>query len=182
MAKHYIGTQCLSKLLLALLVLVISQARAQLYLFDPANELPFSPECTQALTAEVDCSVLETGGTTYSRDVELTVEILDKMCTEQCKASLKAYRQAVSAACEHEEYDTARNASVRGDLGVYLPIVLPDYYITNHNQRCLMDSNGDYCILKLQEADSIDHCDKCNLWTFREKLNNAYFANDYLLE
>ncbi|KAL2843408.1 hypothetical protein BJX68DRAFT_257450 [Aspergillus pseudodeflectus] len=152
------------------LVLGASITRAQLHLFNQGT-LPFSSECNSAMAAQLDCSVLETGGTMYTRDAELTVDILDGMCTEQCKASLKAYREAVEAACVHEE------AAL-----VYKPIVLPDYYITNYNQRCLRDSNGEYCSLKLQEADSVDHCDECNLWTFREKLDNGYFANDDLLE
>jgi hypothetical protein len=104
------------------------------------------------------------------------------MCTEQCKASLKAYREAVEATCVHEEYDATKHDTSEGSPGVYKPIFLPDYYITNYNQHCLTDSNGEYCSLKLQEADSIDHCDECNLWTFREKLDNGYFANEDLLE
>ncbi|KAL2786993.1 hypothetical protein BJX66DRAFT_341680 [Aspergillus keveii] len=167
---------------LRFLVLGASTACAQLYLFNPEHPFQLSPECNSALTAEVDCGLLETGGTMYTRDADLTADILDQMCTVQCKASLKTYREAVDSACKDEEYDTAKNATVQGSSGVYMPIVLPDYYITNYNQRCLKDINGEYCVLKLQEADSVDKCDECTLLTLREKLNNGYFSTDYLLE
>jgi hypothetical protein len=165
----------------AWLVLGASTTRVQLHFFNEGT-LSFSPECNSALAAELDCTALETGSFMYTHDAELTADILDQMCTEKCKASLKAYRGAVEAACTHDEYDATKHDTGDGNPGVYKPIVLPDYYITNYNQRCLTDSNGEYCALKLQEAETIDHCDECNLWTFREKLDNGFFANDDLLE
>ncbi|KAL2788492.1 hypothetical protein BJX66DRAFT_327064 [Aspergillus keveii] len=166
---------------LTLLALWASTNRAQLHFFNPGT-LQFSPECNSALAAELDCTVLETGGFMYTREAELTADILDQMCTEKCKAFLKVYREAVEAACTHDKYDATKHDTGEGNPGVYKPIVLPDYYITNYNQRCLTDSNGEYCALKLQEAETVDHCDECNLWTFREKLDNGFFANDDLLD
>jgi hypothetical protein len=83
------------------------------------------------LAAELDCTILETGGFMYTRDAELTADILDQMCTEKCKASLKLYREAVEAACTHDEYDATKHDTGDGNPGVYKPIVLPDYFITN---------------------------------------------------
>jgi hypothetical protein len=167
---------------LTLLALLVVTARAQLHLFNPENALPFSADCNSALTAEVDCSLFEVGNTLYTRDFNFTVEVLDQMCSENCKASLQTYREAVETACLHDEFDTSNNATISGNSGVYLPIVLPDYYITNHNQRCLVDEAGEYCILKLQNTDSVDECDECSLRTFREKLDNGYFYQGYLME
>ncbi|KAI9372232.1 hypothetical protein BJX61DRAFT_542930 [Aspergillus egyptiacus] len=161
MAKQHAPSPSVSHLLIVLLSLGVSITRAQLHLFNSPNGLPFSPECVRALTAEVDCSVLETGSTMYTRETDLTVKILDQMCTEQCKASLKAYRDALKL--------HARASNI-------IPPTMPPY------KRCLVDSAGDYCILRLQQAESVDHCDECNLWTFREKLYNGYFYNEYLME
>lgn len=167
---------------LTLLAWLVVTAHAQLHLFNPGNVLPFSAGCNGALTAEVDCSLFEVGGTLYTQDFNFTVEVLDQMCSENCKASLQTYREEVESACLHDEFDTSNNAAIAGNSGVYLPIVLPDYYITNHNQRCLVDEAGEYCILKLQKIDSVDGCDECSVRTFREKLNNGYFYQDYLME
>ncbi|KAL4946976.1 hypothetical protein BDW69DRAFT_134047 [Aspergillus filifer] len=171
MARQHVASSRVFHSLMVLLILMLSKSRAQLHLFNSVNESPFSPECRRALAAKVDCTVLETGSTMYTRDADLTVEILDRMCTEQCKTSLRAYRKTVEAACENDEFDTADNATMQSASGVHLPIVLSDYYLTNYNQRCLADSKGEYCAFRLQEAEKVDHCDECNLWTFREKLD-----------
>ncbi|RDW93890.1 LysM peptidoglycan-binding domain-containing protein [Aspergillus mulundensis] len=118
----------------------------------------------------------------YTRNGNFTAEVLGQMCTEQCKASLKSYREAVEAACANDEYDSAKNATIKGSSGLYKPIVLPDYYLTNYNQRCLVDGEGEYCILKLQNPEGLDKCDECRLRTLREKLNNGYFYADDLME
>jgi hypothetical protein len=60
--------------------------------------------------------------------------------------------------------------------------VLPDYYPTNYNHRCLLDVDGNYCLFHLQSTNSQDECDACGLRMFQTELSNSYFYNDDLAE
>ncbi|KAL2812691.1 hypothetical protein BJX63DRAFT_432393 [Aspergillus granulosus] len=128
----------------ALLTHFVTTAQAQLHLFNPSNPLPFSPECNRALTAAVNCTTIEST-TSAHKPMELsnvTIEFLDQLCAEECKASVKVYRGAVKTACANEDLIAASNASVigQGTSGVYAPIALPDHYVNNYNEHCLQDS------------------------------------------
>ncbi|RAL00815.1 uncharacterized protein BO80DRAFT_407163 [Aspergillus ibericus CBS 121593] len=105
------------------------------------------------------------------------------MCTNECKASIASYREAVEKACADDQYDDRGNStSITASSGVYRPIVLPDYYVTNYNQRCLKDNDGEYCLFHLQSTDTQDECDICGLRMFQTEISNGYFYYDDLAE
>ena len=70
----------------------------------------------------------------YKLTVNLTSDILDSMCTDECKTSIASYRKAVQKACASDEYvDRGNSTSYVGSSGIYNPIVLPDFYFTNYD-------------------------------------------------
>ncbi|PYI11039.1 hypothetical protein BO78DRAFT_466691 [Aspergillus sclerotiicarbonarius CBS 121057] len=156
-------------------------AEIQLFTSDALPSL--SPGCAAALTAKLSCAFIETGNSMYQLTTDLTEDHLDQMCTDECKASIASYREAVEVACADDEYDDrGGSTSIKGSSGVYRPIVLPDYYFTNYNQRCLKDSDGGYCLFHLQSTDTQDECDTCGLRMFQAEISNSYFYNDDLAE
>lgn len=160
---------------LIMLVLRAAPAWADIQLFT-LDEFPsLSSECVAALTATLSCAFIESGNSMYQLTADLTEELLDQMCTDECKTSIGSYREAVDTACADDEYDD-------GGSSKYRPIVLPDYYFTNYNQRCLKDSDGNYCLFHLQSIDTPDECDACGLQMFLAELSNSYFYNDELAE
>lgn len=171
---------------LAVLAILASRAAltaAQMQLYTPEEFTSLSSECATALSGNLSCSFIETGDTMYKLTVNLTSDILDSMCTDECKTSIASYRKAVQKACASDEYDDRGNStSYVGSSGVYNPIVLPDFYFTNYDQRCLKDSQGNYCYLHLKSTDSQDECDECGLQMFQAEISNGYFYNDDLAE
>ncbi|RHZ56168.1 LysM peptidoglycan-binding domain-containing protein [Aspergillus thermomutatus] len=167
----------------ALLALHGAISEAQIQLFAADGGLPFSTECNAALSANLSCNLLETGGSMYHLTANLTADMLDQMCTDECKSSIATYRQAVEAACANDEYHSTNNAtSYIGSSGVFMPVVLPDMYITNFHQRCLKDANGNYCALQLQSSTTLADCDECSIRMFQQELKNGYFYNEDLAE
>ncbi|PWY95959.1 hypothetical protein BO94DRAFT_571459 [Aspergillus sclerotioniger CBS 115572] len=155
-------------------------ACAEIQLFT-SDEFPsLSPGCVAALTASLSCAFIESGNSMYQFTTDLTPDHLDQMCTDECKTSIASYREAVETACADDKYDDGDSS--KGTSGVYRPIVLPDYYFTNYNQRCLKDSDGNYCLFHLQSTDTQDECDACGLRMFQAELRNGYFYNDDLAE
>ncbi|CAI7624471.1 unnamed protein product [Penicillium pancosmium] len=135
------------------------------------------------MTANLSCQVLEAGTGMYQLTANISSETLQAMCTDECRNSIASYRKTVEAACADDEYDDSGNStSATASTGIYRPIVLADYYFTNHDQRCLQDSDGEYCLFHLQSTDSQDECDKCGLRMFQAELSNSYFYNDDLAE
>lgn len=126
---------------LAVLAILASRAAlsaAQMQLYTPEEFTSLSSECATALSGNLSCSFIETGDTMYKLTVNLTSDILDSMCTDECKTSIASYRKAVQKACASDEYDDRGNStSYVGSSGIYNPIVLPDFYFTNYDQRVL---------------------------------------------
>lgn len=168
---------------LAILALGVTPTLADIQLFT-SDALPsLSSACVAALTANISCTALEAGNTMYQLTTNLTRDFLDQMCTDECKSSISAYRKAAENACAEDEFDDRGNSSsITGSSGVYRPIVLPDYYFTNYNQRCLKGNSGEYCLFHLQSTDSQKECDECGLRMFQAEISNGYFYNDDLAE
>ncbi|KAL6228628.1 hypothetical protein BDW75DRAFT_246522 [Aspergillus navahoensis] len=169
--------------LLAVLCVAAAPSWAALQLFTPDSLPPLSSGCTAALSANLSCTLMEFGDTMYQLTVNLTTDMLDDMCSEECMESIAAYRREVENACADDEYDDSGNStSTSANSATYRPIVLPDYYLTNHKQRCLKDSTGNYCVLYLQSTDNQNECDACGLQMFQAEISNGYFYNDDLAE
>lgn len=142
-----------------------------------------SSQCISAMTANLSCQVLEVGTGMYQLTANISSETLQAMCTDECRNSIASYRKTVETVCADDEYDDSGNStSATASAGIYRPIVLADYYFTNHDQRCLQDSDGTYCLFHLQSIDSQDECDMCGLRMFQTELSNSYFYNDDLAE
>ncbi|CEL11919.1 hypothetical protein ASPCAL15013 [Aspergillus calidoustus] len=170
--------------LLAALSVAAAPSWALIQLFNSDTLPPLSPGCTAALSSNLSCGVMETGDTMYQLTVNLTTDMLDEMCSQECLNSIAAYEQKVEVECANDEFDDSGN-STRASAsasGVYRPIVLPAYYLTNHKQRCLKDSDGGYCVLHLQATNDQDECDHCGLQMFQAELSNSYFFNNDLAE
>lgn len=169
--------------LLAVLALNAAHAWGGMQLLTAGDFSSLSSDCVSALTAELSCSLMETGSTMYHLTVNMTVDLLDQMCTDECKKSIASYRAAVENACANDEYeDLYESVSAGNSSETYRPIILPDYYFTNYNQRCLKNSEDSYCLFHLQSTDSQDECDSCGLRMFQAELSNSYFYNDDLAE
>ncbi|KAL3493380.1 hypothetical protein BJX62DRAFT_235452 [Aspergillus germanicus] len=171
-------------LVLLLLALVATSSAAKLPFTKTkagaTDELRYSEKCGEALTAEVDCKVLETqsvASTSNKAGTKLTVEALDEMCTDDCKDSLATYRETVTAACSEDELDF----KIDFQSGSAFFVLLIDYYIGDYMDHCLKDSAGDYCILKSRIEENVNGCDECTLLSFGVLLDNGFVFDDALM-
>jgi hypothetical protein len=85
--KHYQIPSHAMHVVLLLLALVATSSAAKLPFTKTkpraTDELRYSEKCGEALTAEVDWTVLETQSVASS--TLITVQALDEMCTTRCK-------------------------------------------------------------------------------------------------
>jgi hypothetical protein len=182
--KHYQIPSRAMHVVLLMLALVATSSTAKLPFTKTkavaTDQLRYSEKCGEALTAEVDCKVLETqsvASTSSKTGTKLTVEALDEMCTTRCKDSLTAYRKAVSAVCDDDELDF----KIDFQSGSSFFVLLVDYYIGNYMDHCLKDSAGVYCILKPRTDGKDDGCDECTSLSFGVLLDNGFVFDDALM-
>ncbi|OJJ37014.1 hypothetical protein ASPWEDRAFT_170511 [Aspergillus wentii DTO 134E9] len=174
-------TQCVVLTLAVTLPGVLGQNATTegLQLFPHGPFPSLSASCATAFTANLSCSLLETGNSMYQFNTNLSTKFLDTMCTDSCRKSITEYRKNVIKACSNDTITFGNNgASSRKksrSSTVYRPIALADYYFTNLEQRCTKDGNGNYCY-KMIESESIESaCDECLLKMPQIKLSNPYF-------
>lgn len=144
-----LGRAALPRLLAVLSLAILhsfaqDESSPQLQLFSPDAFQSLSDGCAAALTANLSCALMETGNSLYQLTSNLTTAFLDTLCTDECKESIQSYRENVLQACATDVYDDRANSTTeqKSSSGVYMPIVLPDCYFTNYNQRCLKDRYG----------------------------------------
>jgi hypothetical protein len=125
----------------------VSAQSALLQLWNASSLPMLSTGCVSALTSNLSCNYMEVGTSLYQFTDNFTSDFLNDLCTAGCASSIASYRTKALQACKNDVYnDTANSTQYGSSLGAsggsYSPIVLPDYYFTNYQQRCLKDRYG----------------------------------------
>jgi hypothetical protein len=119
--------------LFVLLGWLASSSRASIQLLHPGDLSALSTQCITALSANISCSLIETGNSMYDLTANITQAMLEELCTDECKMSISSFRKEVEKACSSDEFHDRGNATeVYGSSGVYGPVVLVDYYVSNN--------------------------------------------------
>ncbi|KAF4545498.1 Carbohydrate-binding module family 50 protein [Lasiodiplodia theobromae] len=134
-----------------------------------------SSGCAGALAASLSCPYLETDDTVYEASSNFTTDTLSSLCTDNCTQSIQQYRVDVESACGNETYSDS-------DMGVnslaLKPIAFADYYFNNYWQRCLTDSDGNFCYIKFLTGDAGSSgsltCDECELKVLQTELKDPW--------
>ncbi|KAK6209368.1 hypothetical protein LQW54_006356 [Pestalotiopsis sp. IQ-011] len=169
-------------------------------LFLSENLAMFSPGCSSALVATLNCT-----GSIREEEFMYTwggmsAEELSALCTESCSDSISEFRAAVATACADDiyvdpaqgnltdyVYGTSTTNDVYGTEGKTVgAMALVDYYFLNYNLLCLKDTTGDFCYISTANGTNatVDDCGPCALDSFRlqiedERSYDAELAEQY---